>query len=301
MVQFSTSIRMKKHGRKERKGEGGRKSCDRGREGRDDATAKARRCHTVLGPLRAPPRLAARTARRTEVRVREKWRARGRRFVRRRSHFVTTVEVLTIAVNGGRRREDERRLAAVPAEPPPPLGFYRRHLCHCRRARSQRRRKSDVVPCRIARGCRAATAVQGKSAAAVREATLLRVRTEVRERESCEGVDFLRRCQAMTAVLEVAVAAAWVLVVQATIDGASFLLLWSVEGGAHGWKKANRGREAPLSGGRSATVDPPEFLAAAGAVAAAGLKSQLLRVVIPFGLRRKGLDEAFGLWNCVLR
>ncbi|QHN77861.1 uncharacterized protein DS421_19g656510 [Arachis hypogaea] len=50
-------------------------------------------------------------------------------------------------------------------------------------------------------------------------------------------------------------------------------------------------------------VDPPEFLAAAGVVAAAGSKSQLLRVVIPvavvedFGLRRKGLCDAFELWN----
>ncbi|QHO22121.1 uncharacterized protein DS421_12g352450 [Arachis hypogaea] len=44
-------------------------------------------------------------------------------------------------------------------------------------------------------------------------------------------------------------------------------------------------------------VDPPEFLATVGAVAATGLKSQLLRVVIPFGLRQKGLYETFGLWN----
>ncbi|QHN82734.1 uncharacterized protein DS421_20g698360 [Arachis hypogaea] len=75
-------------------------------------------------------------------------------------------------------------------------------------------------------------------------------------------------------------------------------------------------------------VDPPEFLAAAEVVAAAGSKSQLLRVIPvrnyvskslavalviakvagssgfgcrQFGLRRKGLDEAFGLWICVLR
>ncbi|QHN82733.1 uncharacterized protein DS421_20g698350 [Arachis hypogaea] len=74
-------------------------------------------------------------------------------------------------------------------------------------------------------------------------------------------------------------------------------------------------------------VDPPEFLAAVGVVAAAGSKSQLLRVIPvrnyvskrlalvfgcvvagssgfgcrQFGLRRKGLDEAFWLWICVLR
>ncbi|XP_072055649.1 uncharacterized protein [Arachis hypogaea] len=67
-------------------------------------------------------------------------------------------------------------------------------------------------------------------------------------------------------------------------------------------------------------VDPPELLAATRAVAGGRFKIAaalccysvllwLLRmwleaevaVVVDFGLRRKGLCDAFGLWNCVLR
>ncbi|XP_052111046.1 uncharacterized protein LOC107469686 isoform X3 [Arachis duranensis] len=67
-------------------------------------------------------------------------------------------------------------------------------------------------------------------------------------------------------------------------------------------------------------VDPPELLAATRAVAGGRFKIAaalccysvllwLLRmwleaevaVVVDFGLRRKGLCDAFGLWNCILR
>ncbi|QHN85600.1 uncharacterized protein DS421_16g538790 [Arachis hypogaea] len=55
--------------------------------------------------------------------------------------------------------------------------------------------------------------------------------------------------------------------------------------------------KTPLPSPENSSVDPPELLAAAGAVV--GPVQNCSCFVLKF--RRKGLCDAFGLWNCVLR
>ncbi|QHO52824.1 uncharacterized protein DS421_2g42520 [Arachis hypogaea] len=139
-----------------------------------------------------------------------------------------------------------------------------------------------------------------------------------REGDARKGT-FFRRCRAVSADSVVAVAAAWVPLVQAAIDGARITV-------SHG-RCASGHRETP-------PLLPPETATEAGElsqVAAAGITAETaaswfshflfaVSVYVPvtpliavlwlkaevsvagdFELRRKGLCETFGLWICVLR